>query len=304
MSAHHLVGYGIHGLTVDNDRAAVILRRAVVVKRGLSGNINCTAIDDKVSIGIHPVCVARVHNNSQCSSVDLHSGRVCRGLIRRIYAVIRGGYIDLTVIDPDISRLQAFGPGDVKSAAVYLQQRGGVDAVIGRIDGERTARDINAAQRFVVIIFRVEAVVARGNSKAAVGNSNTVPGPDGVVCCGNLIHAGRDRQLVLTNDAVSGRRADLQAPRTVEGNIIPGVDHGVHIILVDRGEGTAVGEGTGRAIGQRDKYLVRLLHIYGGKCIGPDAHSVKHQLHLILFARVHNDTAIIQRSCENISARP
>ena len=179
-ASHHGVRNGVYGLAVDNDRTTIILCRAVIVKGRRRRYVEGSSVYDQIAVGIYGVGIAGAHNDGQCPAVDFQRRRISGGFIGCIYAVIGGGNAEFSVIDLDISCFQAFGGGDIKGAAIDLKQCIGVNRIIGCVDGERTARNIDVSEGLVVGVFCVQAVF-RVKNVCTAGDSDAVFRPDGVV---------------------------------------------------------------------------------------------------------------------------
>ena len=74
MASHHLVGEGGRFASVHDQCAAVELACAVVIKGTLGSDIQCAAVDEKISVGVHGVSVAGAHDDGDRASVELCSG--------------------------------------------------------------------------------------------------------------------------------------------------------------------------------------------------------------------------------------
>ena len=98
------------------------------------------------------------------------------------------------------------------------------------------------------------------------------------------------------------RRGNAQAARAVEGQVVPGEDHRVHIAVVDLGKAAAVGKGVLRALGQGEEHLVGLGHVDGGEVLGGDRNAVQHQLDFVVLGRADDDAALVIAG-EDIGAR-
>ena len=115
-----------------------------------------------------------------------------------------------------------------------------MDRVVGDLNGELSARDIDAAQRVVVTVLGMQTVLAGGEGERAVRDGEAVLGADRVLGRSDLIDAIGDGHLVLAGDAVTGGGADPERTRAVEGDIVLDVDHRVHLVFVDLDKRAAV----------------------------------------------------------------
>ena len=100
-AAHHGLRNGIDLLTVNDDRAAVILCRTVIVEgRHLSGNVNGTSVYNDIAVSVNGVGIALSHDDGQITVVNFN--RRCgigTALISGIDTVIRSGNIDRAAVN-------------------------------------------------------------------------------------------------------------------------------------------------------------------------------------------------------------
>ena len=119
-ATHHLIGDRICLRTVYDDRTAVIFSTGIVIKRRTCLDVQRTAIDIDIAVGIHRISITLTHIDGNITAVDLD----CSGIIRYL----------LTGIDPIIRSCD----GDV--AAVYLNISS-FDTFMG-IDADLTVIDL------------------------------------------------------------------------------------------------------------------------------------------------------------------
>ena len=94
-----------------------------------------------------------------------------------------------------------------------------MDGVIGRVDGELSARDRDIAERLIIAVLRVKAIFRRQKEDAA-GDCDTVFCPYGIVRGSDLIAAVRKGYVVFAGDAVTCGRCDLQTACPVKCDIV------------------------------------------------------------------------------------
>ena len=119
---------------------------------------------------------------------------------------------------------------------------------------------------------------------------------------GDFIYAGGNGHLVLAHDAAAGGAGDMQGAVAVEGDVVLGEYHGVHVVFILGGKAAAVGEGIHRALGQSDKDLVCLLDVDGGIVGAVDAHTVQNQLDLILRGGIHQNIAVVETAGDHVGS--
>ena len=149
----------------------------------------------------------------------------------------------------------------------------------------------------------MQAVGPGLDGEAAVGDRDAVLAPNGAFGGTDLVDAAGDGHLVLAHDAVARGGGDDQLAGAVEGDVVLGEDHGVHVVVVDLDEAAAVGEGVDGALGKGLEDLIRLDDVDGREGLGVNRHVVQHQLDLVVLVRVDDDAAVFQRAGENVGAR-
>ena len=176
--------------------------------------------------------------------------------------------------------------GQIKGTAVDLEGAAGADGVSLGVDGIGAVNDVEGAQSGVLRVFRMDAVLARGDGKGAAGN-------------GHAVFAGH-HQIVLGHYAVSRLGLDGQAAGAVEGQVGFGEDHRVDVVVVDGHVGATVGQGVFRSLRQGDKDLVGLQGVNGGGSGTLDGYAVQHQLDLVRIGGVDHDLTVLQGAGEPV----
>ena len=122
-----LTGDAVHRLPVDNDSAAGKGDVAVRIKGGTAGDVDMSAGDDEVTVGINAVGIAVTHDDNDFSSGNFNGRPADRGLSPGINAVTPGFYAEGTAVDEHVSALNTLGGRDDKAASVNSDGGVGVD---------------------------------------------------------------------------------------------------------------------------------------------------------------------------------
>ena len=175
-AAHHLIREGCGLLSVHDDLSAVELALTVVVKRILRIYFDISAIDVEVAVAVDAVGISLPHGDLEVSAVDLDRRCIRIGFLSGIDAVIARIDREVTIIDHDISALEALCAVDRVGAALELEHAVGMDRIVFTVDG------ISACSKEDGVI-RIDAVFL----------------------CGDRVSASGQDQIVLAHDAVTGR---------------------------------------------------------------------------------------------------
>ena len=286
------------------------------------GNLKGAAADGGIGVGMDGI-ISRINGEAAAGNQQIgtclhafHAGAVVGGVGGGVAAsaagasaahsaraahsagsapIIRGGLIAVDA---------AAASQDLKGTPIDLQVGTGADAVALRRDIERTILDIDEAQRGIVVIFPMDAILTGSNSEGAAGDTYIILACKAVGSAVNGIGASRGGQLILGDDAVTGGRSDRQGAGTIEGQVLLGIDHGINAIFIDGGKGAAVGKGILSSLCQGQEHLVRLEDVNRGGSLAVDGSTVQNQLNLIGLVGIDNDHAVIQSAGKNIDAFP
>lgn len=119
---------------------------------------------------------------------------------------------------------------------------------------------------------------------------------------GNAHAAAGYFQLALDRNAMSHRGRNRQRARAVNRQGILGEHRCVNVVIVNRLKRIAAGKVVLRARRQRQKHLIGLAYIDRSGGFAMNGHAIKHQLHLGVLGRVHNDLPILQRTRQHVNA--
>ena len=274
-----------------------MLRRSVVIKGALSGNVHGAAVDRDIAVGINAVGIPGPHGDGNLPAVDLHRSGHRGGLVRGVDPVVGGGDPHNAAVDLDKGPLKPLGRGNGQGPVIDLHRRVPVDAVAAGGDGQGPAAEIDLPRRVVLVVARIQPVLLRGNGDLPAGHRDGVVGLQAVRGAPNDQGPAGDLQVVLGGYAVVGG-FNGQGPRAVEHQVVPGENDRVAAI-------PGKGPGHGQAalpFGGGDKHLVGVLYPDAGLAVIGDGQAVQHQLDLVVVPGVHHNRRVPGRTAENIDA--
>ena len=139
----------------------------VVINAGTE-QLNDAARDDQVCVGIDCVRVLSAHSDGDMPAVDFRFRAPGVGFMCGIDAVTARVDIQLPAVDEDAAALKPLVGANCERAAVDLQERLTMDAVIACPDLKVTAADVYAPLLIVIFIFCMKPVSSRIQAEAAV----------------------------------------------------------------------------------------------------------------------------------------
>ena len=164
-------------LPVDAHRTAGEGQISVVINAG-SEQLNDAARDDQVCVGIDRVRVISAHSDGNVPAVDLRFRAPGIRFMCGIDAVTARVDVQFPAVDEDTGALKPLVGADRERAAVDLQERLTMDAVIARPDLKVTAADVYAPLPIIVFIFCMKPVCSRIQTEAAVQDPDGILGSD------------------------------------------------------------------------------------------------------------------------------
>ena len=148
----------------------------------------------------------------------------------------------------------------------------------------------------------MEAVLTRGNGKAAVGNGDAVVSGQAVVGGSDGIAAAGDHQLILGHHPVPGRRLDGEAAGAVESQVGLGKKNRVNVVFIYGHILPAIGKVVLSPIRQSKEHLIRRQSIDGSGGGAGHIHAVEDKLDFVALAGVDNDLPVCEGAREEIYA--
>ena len=175
-----------------------------------------------------------------------------------------------------------------------------MDRVVACLDGDRAVSDIDVSDSVVLVVLCVQAVLVRLDTDRTVCHQDGFVGLEGVSRAGDIDRAAGDLEVILAADAVLAGD-DIECPRTVYDQVIPGEDHGVRICIAVSSEGAGDRQCI-FGICCRDKDLVGILNVDTGSALVGDRDAVQDQLYLVLIAGRDDDLRIGGASRDHIDS--
>ena len=197
--------------------------------------------------------------------------------------------------------------GDGAGGVKERERRLGLNAVLARREREHGRTDEDAAERTVTVVGRAQRVAAARHGHVRLLEHEAVLAVDAVVRCRDVHGRALDLQGVLARDAVVGiaRHGERAAARDDE--VALGVQAGVRLLIVGRGEAVAViiaaavGEGAGRAVREIDEHIRRFIDIERAAVRARDVGVAQHERH-VRARRVDEHASVRERTGEHVHA--
>ena len=197
--------------------------------------------------------------------------------------------------------------GDGAGGVKECERRLGLNAVLARRERERGRANEDAAERAVTVVGRAQRVAAARHGHVRLLEHEAVLAVDAVVRCCDVHGRALDLQRVLARDAVVGIACDGQCAAARDDEVALGVQAGVRLLIVGRGEAvavviaTAVGESAGRAVREIDEHTGRFINIERAAVRAGDAGVLQHERH-VRARRVDEHVPVRERTGEHVHA--
>ena len=189
-----------------------------------------------------------------------------------------------------------------KFPVLHQQAVSGAEAIASGGDIKPAVPNKEEPKLAVVVVFRVDAVLAGYNGVASVGDPDTVLTADAMLLGTDGIAAAGKHQVILGDNSVSCLGLDRQAPGAIQGQIRFGKDDRIDAVAVYVGVLPSVCQTVLRVRSRGKKHLIRLPDIDCRRSGAADVRAVQHQLDLIRVLCVNHNHSVIQRAGEDINA--